>query len=37
MEGNLLQQKYYNREQFTLDEKEDICAKSNNNPSSRRG
>ena len=31
MEGKLTQQKYYNREQFTLDEKEDICAKSGNN------
>ena len=30
MEGNLLQQKYYNREQFTIEEKEDICAKSDN-------
>ena len=30
MEGKLTQQKYYNREQFTLDEKEDICAKSGN-------
>ena len=30
MEGNLIQKKYYNREHFTLDEKEDICAKSGN-------
>lgn len=30
MEGKLTQQKYYNREQFTIDEKEDICAKSDN-------
>ena len=30
MEGNLIQKKYYDREHFTLDEKEDICAKSGN-------
>ena len=30
MEGNLLQQKYYNREQLTIEEKEDICHKSSN-------
>jgi len=30
LEGNLIQKKYYDREHFTLDEKEDICAKSGN-------
>lgn len=30
MEGNLIQKKYYDREHFTLDEKEDICTKSGN-------